>query len=781
MNIKRILFFCIVFSGASCLYAAEPVIGLWGYKNEVRLCEKANELFQAFVDVKKVPILKKSIESRKNDLFTFDISFPSGDVEFIAPVSDDIWLFPKWAAKTPNVKAELKNARLVVTHAFSAGSIKVVNGRYGFGFMTKTLKRGKSSKIVVSLKRGEEVLATNEYNVEFLHPINGRRPTQKLVQIAYYPQFSSKILRVMFAENTINAGFNDLMVIHNGSPWSGMEDVAMMRNSKMRVIANFFTSGIFKKFPFNTSPPEWRETDGKGKPRRRHRDLDMQRIIDEEPVIIRYLEKYFFDLKNNYPIDGIQMDEERSPDGGYTKIGIAAFRKWAAIAPNEKLDINVIKSDYWDMWISFRSRQVAKTFDIMRKCFRKSCGNMPMGYYGAPQVVRGKNYVWARNHYVAAWKLLRGRADWGGAGYDFSMRTMRNTYESMGRGRFLPWIMVTENYNERWRKYRKISADLIRHMIASGMNGYSIWYYILDNGALYDIAGVNNFISKYENILGGELETPDLLVLQTPLRGEFSSMVYSKANTHIALLANTGKKEYRSQFQWSECLAQPATTLRSENGSETLLASGGEIVIPPRSFVSLSAKYQTEKVDPVPMSDDFSFKASFDKPSEKIFYLEKLDYVKDCEISAVVSVITGSKDFGTIEIVARDSGKKKVLGGVILSKGIVWARGIDSAPAIGKEQSTQTNYIRHGTGLKKQKISLIIAGDKVTLKLGGKKFTYKTLVSKAGKIGFIIKAKAPGQCVIEKIEVLKLKEKVKKDKSKKERGKRELKKGAPQV
>jgi hypothetical protein len=405
---------------------------------------------------------------------------------------------------------------------------------------------------------------------------------------------------------------------------------------------------------------------------------------------------------------------------------------------------------------------------------------MPMGYYGAPQVAAGKNYDWAHNHYVAGWRLLRDRADWGGAGYDFSMRSMRNTYDALGHGRFIPWYMVTENYNERWRRYRKISANLTQHLMASGMNGYAIWYFILDNGAFHDAAEVNDMLSEYGDILSGENETPSLLALSEPPRGEYASMVYSIGDKHVAVVANIDGNEYHSKFFWRGCETPPATTLRRPDGSTVTLKEKDEVVVPPHSFVTLSSEYHAGKVDPLKVCEDVFFEASFDKSGEKTFYLKDISDVENCEVSAVVSVSTDSSSFGKVGIVARESGNERIVGGIILSKGIVWAQGGDELANEKPRASTLSNYIRHGKELKNQHISLSVNGNLVVLKVGGKKFTYQSAVSKAGKIGFQIKALAPGRCVVRKFKLTR-KTKQAPAKKKKKRGRRELKKGAPQV
>lgn len=146
----------------------------------------------------------------------------------------------------------------------------------------------------------------------------------------------------------------------------------------------------------------------------------------------------------------------------------------------------------------------------------------------------------------------------------------------------------------------------------------------------------------------------------------------------------------------------------------------------------------------------FTFKAA----GEKTYYFNKYKKVEDCTVSAEVSLNTDSDDFGEIRLVVRDSGEEKIIGGVILSKKIIWAQARDYTGRKSGYHSTNSNYIRHSKTLDKQKIIITVKGENVTMKIANKTYEYYTEVEAPGKIGVIVKANARGKCTIENIKVV---------------------------
>ncbi len=735
---KKLYISCLILFISILAKGTSVEVGLFGYENQVRLCKGANEIFHIYC---------KSANPL-NGTFNIEIILPEG-VAFEEFITDNSWILPRWSIKTPPT---IKSLRTSSGNLVKFLKIKVnKKSLFGLGFIVHTT-RGTGKGIIslkVTNKKGK-IISQVKYNVIFLPPIRGKRPDKLRTFIATYPVLKQEILKKTIGNNIINAGFTDFLVM-NGTYWKDQTDAILAHKAGLRIVANLFSSVIFQDFPYEKYP-KFRELSKFGKPLK---NVDMQMIIEQHPAVIEHMKKFFDKQFLEYGYEGFQYDEERSPWSGFTREGIKAFREWAGINENIELNAKIIQELYPDLWIQFRNLQVSKVMKVIAKLIHKHYPGIEIGYYGCPQVI-SKHQKWTKKSYVYDWRLLAGTIDYGGAGYDFPMIDYQHTVKCLrGQTRFYPWYMVCENVYDWHRKYRKISADIVKLMIATDMQGFAIWYSLnCDNGAFYDIAEANTFLAKYENFFLKGKKTPEIVQI-TPQVGEFETTTYTIKNKHLTILVNSSSQDKKfhifSPNLIDKSIIVPAKSFKTveftgkianllEYGKEDFEnKSVGEIFCSEDNLQAIVVNKENNKVLQVICS----------KSGKYILPITGALPVSNCiiEVDAIIGAVK-TNSFARIGLVVRDG----IFCGYDcdFKKNILWAH---YHTADGK---SMTYYVRHGGFNKVLHIKIKLKDSNVIL-WAGKKLSFETAIRNPSIPSLFIQTKTPITVYFDNITIHKLK------------------------
>ena len=770
--------------------------GFFGYNDQIRLCQDAREFLWLYL----LPGASAEKETLKVEL-----SLPRG-VSYVDYITDKSTLFPPWAIRLkPEISIKKHASGELIT--FTLESVEIKKGqRFGLGFIVKTNRGDGTGRIRIRLlnESADSPQVQKDYTVRFLPPIQGRRPKRAVVSISHYANRTDQpLVQEIMAENLINAGFTDVLLLH-ATDYRKDAEMMMLKKAGLRFIANVSIVDIFKDFPFDKYPnAQW--ADKEGKHHKRRKEVDLQAIVSRHPAVIARLQDYIDHLLNELNYDAVQFDVEGGIMAGCTPAGMEAFRKWCGYSDQTKLDAATIQRDMQDQWIMFRNYQAGETLRTIGQLIRKDHPQTPYGTYGGPSVI---SYLKDRfkSTYYNTWVFLRDVLNYGMAGYDFPLMDMHDSWCKLGKEKpFYPSYMIIENFYDWRRKYRDIDTVIIRNMIAcGGMKGYMIWFSPnVNNGTLYDISQVNDMLTDFEPFFfEGRRQPTELLMVDPPLPSpgdnEYFKSVYSIGDQHVAVIANQAPKPYTFRLFWGGTDRQPdQTKIRQADGTVTEISSKQAVTVPAYSFVVLTTSYPVVRsvgqsgdlfVEDFELckegkgfsgqanaqfivrdrSDDNVLEAVSEGPSENIYLIKQGNLyfgspLKDYSIRAKVSVDTSENSFGKVGISVRNHDKQAVFAGVNYSKGICWMRGMDT-----EGKGTPASYLRHARGGKFDFIvELTVQGQEVTCRVDRKTIAFKTNVINTGPPALVIEAVNAGKCTFDNIVIRRIEDQKKRPAKKK--------------
>ncbi len=764
MNYRAVILTIIVVATLPVAISAEDAgseepwqVGIFGCDRRFRLCQGAYEFLWIFI----LPGYSTDQVSLRVEL-----SLPPG-VRYVGNIHEKNFLFPRWLNKPTSIEtADTVESGQQIT--FTLAGAKVVKGSYlGVGPVVETVRgegMGRLGVRVFDIEPGEP-LAEAIYSVRFLPEIKGRRPKRAHVQVCHYAKLRNPLAQRALATNFINAGFTDVLIM-GGSDYREADDVNMMVRAGIHPYANVFEKDIFGDI--------YRS------------EFGQQAVVDRRPEVMARLREYLNHTLGELHYEGLQIDIESHRTGDFSPEAIAAFHAWCGLSPQVELDEATIRRDFPDLWKQFCDRQSAQMIQVVTEAIRDTYPRVLTGYYGAPQALGKHQDVSAR--YADLWRYLRGVVDYGSAGYDWEMADMDYTWRLLGRETPLyPGYMIIENYGDFGRKYRPIAADLVRHLIACGMKGYMIWWSInCNNGALYDIAQVNNLLTEYEDVFFDGTRNPELLALD-PYPGDFFHTVYSRDTEHVAVIANPGSEPAEYRLFWRGTDEQPAeVTLRHPDGAMQTQQASQPVSVAAHSFVSLTTSYRLTRPvgghgdlfvedferrevgqvfggeDGVPFlvqadGHGQALEVVCDGPGRRAYVIKRSNLfygasLKDYTVRASIRVQTDTKSFGKVGLAVRTTDKEAVSGWAVLWDGICWAGALDTAG-----NTTKNHYVCHSGYESPISVELTVQGRRVRCHIRhrghSQTVAFETDVDNSGPPALIVEAMAPGKCYFDDIVV----------------------------
>ena len=244
--------------------------------------------------------------------------------------------------------------------------------------------------------------------------------------------------------------------------------------------------------------PELQALDFEGK-RIKHRFCPTW-MLTEGGEVIAALEEWLLDTVSRETCFGINWDLEQPvvdpPTFCTCERCQAAFREFAGLVQDTKLNPDTILKQYREEWTDFRCTQNAELAGHIKRILSKAKRPIEFSLYSGYQTQRTKE------HYGVDWKLMAPHLDLGIAGYGGDRKRIFDTLEALGDVPFMGgemWYLSDRDDARPMPRMETWRNRILRQFMDSGGNGCLIWWLPpMDGGAFYATSEAAEIIAKHE-------------------------------------------------------------------------------------------------------------------------------------------------------------------------------------------------------------------------------------------------------------------------------------------
>jgi len=245
--------------------------------------------------------------------------------------------------------------------------------------------------------------------------------------------------------------------------------------------------------------PEWQALDFKG--RRSTHQFCPTWMLAEGRVVLEALQEWLLETVNAEPYRGANWDLEQPvidpPTFCVCSRCLEAFRTFAKLPADAKLDADVILKQYPKQWTDFRCAQNAEMAGHLKEILRKADRPVEFSLYSGYQSTRTKE------HYGVDWELMAPHLDFAIAGYNGTRKAVRDTVRALGDVPFMGgemWYLSDTSDARPTPRMETWRNRILRQYIDSGCRGCLIWWLPpMDGGAFYATSEATQIIATYED------------------------------------------------------------------------------------------------------------------------------------------------------------------------------------------------------------------------------------------------------------------------------------------
>ena len=394
--------------------------------------------------------------------------------------------------------------------------------------------------------------------VRILPPLYGRQPKQLVWQLwgSFFSNMDDRAMREATLQTMQAAGINDLV---SGDAWTS--EVAVEYG-----IEN--TKGMnFKAWSLNMQPhleehPEARLVDKDGNPSDGF--LCMTLLLgDSWPAVEAKLKEKIDDAHPHC----LDYDYEYSPFGGphscYCPRCLSAFRDYAKLPADTKLDGQIIKEGYGDQWIDFMAQRVAEMFLKFKETIHRLAPGTKLSVYSGYQTPDNPS------RYGVNWEYMGelGACDRIGCGYGRPVEAIPETIEALaGIPAVFGAILRPYDTTKTEPQVPLTKARLLRRSL-DATGGVLIYDRLpMDGRTWFAIAEITRLVATFEQLLlGGR---------RTGLPGLDQAQVQALSDGNTTLVCAINQRSSPAQYT----IPLPRDAGRGEEFYSTQKVAGGETV-----------------------------------------------------------------------------------------------------------------------------------------------------------------------------------------------------------